>query len=314
MAQERQKTATRNKKTAAGQARPAARADGRGPSKSGAGGLRGVISGRAADWSVDDYNPRMLDAQGVFWNFMMDHYFRIETDGWHRIPDRPVLHIGVHSGGTIAIDAWLFSLQWWRRFGESRILHATAHDVLRATPGLGAYFRANGVLPPSREAIGAAFEAGHDVVLWPGGEHDALRSFAKRDRAILGGRKGFIKLALSLGVPIVPYATIGGTDTGIILSEGRGLAKLVNARQRLRTEILPFVLAPPFGIVLEILPSHIPMPAKIRYELLDPIELDPDPKRVNDQAYLARIYDEVEGSIQAGMDRLAKRRSFPIFG
>jgi hypothetical protein len=26
------------------------------------------------------------------------------------------------------------------------------------------------------------------------------------------------------------------------------------------------------------------------------------------------IYREVQGAIQAGMDRLAKRRSFPIFG
>jgi hypothetical protein len=68
----------------------------------------------------------------------------------------------VHSGGTIAIDGWLFAFQWWRRFGESRILHATAHDVLMSALGLGEYFRACGVLPASKEAITGSFEAGHE--------------------------------------------------------------------------------------------------------------------------------------------------------
>ena len=45
---------------------------------------------------------------------------------------------------------------------------------------------------------------------------------------------------------------------------------------------------------------HLPLPAKIRTEFLDPIEVDTDPARVDDDAYVAAIYDEVEGSIQAG--------------
>lgn len=59
---------------------------------------------------------------------------------------------------------------------------------------------------------------------------------------------------------------------------------------------------------------HLPLPAKIRTELLDPIELDTDPTRSDDDEYVSCIYREVEAAIQAGMDRLAKRRSFPIFG
>ncbi|MDQ1631616.1 MAG: hypothetical protein QOC80_1588, partial [Frankiaceae bacterium] len=62
------------------------------------------------------------------------------------------------------------------------------------------------------------------------------------------------------------------------------------------------------------LPAHIPLPAKIRTEFLDPIEVDDDPERVNDEAYVQGIYDEVRGAIQAGMTRLAKKRRFPVFG
>ena len=49
-------------------------------------------------------------------------------------------------------------------------------------------------------------------------------------------------------------------------------------------------------------------------ELLDPVEVDDDPERVNDEAYVQSIYDEVHGAIQAGMNRLAKKRRFPVFG
>ena len=34
----------------------------------------------------------------------------------------------------------------------------------------------------------------------------------------------------------------------------------------------------------------------------------------NDAAYVQRMYEEVEQRIQAGMDRLAAKRRFPVFG
>lgn len=59
---------------------------------------------------------------------------------------------------------------------------------------------------------------------------------------------------------------------------------------------------------------HQPLPAKIRTELLDPIEVDHDPERVDDVDDVQGVYDEVEAAIQAGMDRLATKRRAPVFG
>ena len=123
------------------------------------------------------------------------------------------------------MDAWTLVAEWYRRFGERRILHATAHDVLMAAPGLGHYFRANGVLRASREAVSGALAAGRDVIVWPGGEQDAMRNWRKRDQAVLAGRRGFVRQAITSGVPIVPVATVGGHDTVFVLSEGRFLAR-----------------------------------------------------------------------------------------
>jgi 1-acyl-sn-glycerol-3-phosphate acyltransferase len=281
-------------------------------------GELGVIESRASRYSVAPPSERVMDVQMPFWNLVMDRYFRLEVDGWDRLPDPPALLVGVHSGGSLTMDAWTLVAAWYRRFGLSRVLHGTAHDVLMATPGLGHFFRATGVLPASRKSVTAALRAGHDVVVWPGGDKDAMRSWRRRDHAVLAGRKGFVRQAIRTGVPIVPVATVGGHDTCFVLSEGRFLAnsldRLFGLKEALRGARLPIVLGVPFGLTIETIPTHLPLPAKIRTELLEPVEVEHDPERVNDDGYVERTYRRVQEAIQSGMDRLAARRRFPIFG
>src|SRR5438034_368046 len=85
--------------------------------------------------------------------------------------------------------------------------------VKTAARRAGSYLRKMGVLPAAPDSIAAALAAGHDVALWPGGEIDSLRPWVKRDEAILAGRKGFVRTAISAGVPIVPISTVGGPDS-----------------------------------------------------------------------------------------------------
>ena len=259
-----------------------------------------------------------MRAQKPVWDAICKYYFRLETSGWERLPEETSLLIGNHSGGSLTMDAWTFVADWWQRFGAERILHGTAHDVLMAAPGLGDYFRQVGVIPASRQGVGAALAAGCDVIIWPGGEVDAMRNWRRRDEAVLGGRHGFVGQAIRSGVPIVPVASIGGHDTAFVLSEGRwianGLDRVSGLKKKLRGTRLPIVLGIPFGVTIETIPTHLPLPAKIRTELLEPIHVDKDPERVNDRQYVNSIYQEVESAIQGGMNRLAKQRRFPIFG
>jgi 1-acyl-sn-glycerol-3-phosphate acyltransferase len=260
-------------------------------------------------------DPQLMQRQSGVWNNLMDHYFRLEFDGFENLPDEPCLLVGVHSGGPLTMDAWTVIMAWWRQFGESRSLHGTAHDVLMNAPVLGDYFRRLGTITPTRENILAAFGKGDDVILWPGGELDCYRTWMDRDRAVLGGRKGFIRLAMSAGVPIVPVATVGGHDTLFVLSEGRGLAKMLKLKERMRSDVAPITLSWPFGVALHLTPfQHVPLPAKIRTRIMEPIYLDGDPKHLDDQAYVEAMYAEIEGTIQSGMDELAARRKFPVFG
>jgi 1-acyl-sn-glycerol-3-phosphate acyltransferase len=283
--------------------------------------IQGLIAKRVAaatEHALDGPNQKLMRAQKPVWDALNKYYFRLETSGWDRLPAETSLLIGNHSGGSLTMDAWTFVFGWWLRFGTERVLHPTAHDVLMAAPGLGDYFRQVGVIPASRPGVTAALDAGCDVIIWPGGDVDAMRNWRKRDQAVLGGRKGFVRQAIRSGVPLVPVASVGGHDTVFVLSEGQwianGLDRISGLKRKLRGTRLPVVLGIPFGLTIETIPTHLPLPAKIRTELLDPIYVDKDPERVNDRDYVNSIYREVESAIQNGMDRLAKRRRFPIFG
>ncbi|HWF55007.1 MAG TPA: lysophospholipid acyltransferase family protein [Solirubrobacteraceae bacterium] len=276
-------------------------------------GLAGWVAERAGDWSLDGPDWEFMERQKYFWNPLMDLWFRMEVEGWEEIPPGPALLIGIHSGAPFVWDAWTVGFQWWRHFGRSRTLHGTAHDALMALPGVGAYFRRMGVLPASADSISSALKAGHDVVLWPGGERDSLRHFSQRDEAVLAGRRGFVRLAIRCGVPIVPIATVGGPDSMPVLATGRRLASALRLDKVARLKMFPIAFQIPWGISPALLPE-LPLPTKIRTAFQEPIVLGSDPELAGDEEYVEAAYERVRTSIQHGMDRLARRRKLPLFG
>jgi 1-acyl-sn-glycerol-3-phosphate acyltransferase len=281
--------------------------------RAGQSGVTGWISERASEWTLDGPDWDFLELQKYFWNPLMDYWFRMEVDGWEKIPDPPSLVVGIHAGAPLPWDAWTIGIQWWRRFGRERPLHGTAHDALMASPVLGSYFRKMGVLPAAPDSITSALAEGRDVALWPGGDRDALRTWTKRDDAHLAGRMGFIKLAIRSAVPIVPVSTTGGPDSMPVLASGRRMAKLLRLDRVARLKMFPIAVQVPWGISPALLPE-IPLPTKIRTAFQEPIRLDTDPERAEDDGYVRDAYREVCASIQRGMDALVRRRRLPLFG
>jgi 1-acyl-sn-glycerol-3-phosphate acyltransferase len=278
-----------------------------------AGGVSGWVAERAGQWDLSGQDEQTMQRQKYFWNALVDYWFRMEMDGWENLPDAPVLLVGIHSGAPFVWDAWTIGVQWWRRFGQERPLHGTAHDALMAIPLVGRYFRAMGVLPAAPDSIATALAEGRDVALWPGGEVDSLRPWSERDRANLAGRTGYVKMAIRAGVPIVPIATVGGADAMPVLIRGDRLSRALRLDRLLRLKVLPLAISLPWGVAPAALPQF-PLPAKIRTRLMPAVELDHDPTRADDEEYVDRKYTEVEQRIQSGMDALARKRALPLFG
>src|SRR3954463_2117634 len=207
-----------------------------------ASGAAGWIADRAGQWELEAQDLRFMELQKFLWNPLIDYWFRMDVEGWERLPEPPALLVGIHSGAPFVWDAWTVGIHWWRRFGPERPLHGTAHDALMAAPGVGWYFRKMGVLPAAPDSITGALAEGRDVALWPGGEVDSLRPWVRRDEAELAGRTGFIRLAIKTGVPIVPIATVGGPDAMPVIFSGRRLAKGLRLDQVARLKRFPIAL------------------------------------------------------------------------
>ena len=131
----------------------------------------------------------------------------------------------------------------------------------------------------------------------------------QRHKVDFGGRKGYVKLAREAGVPIVPIASVGGQEAALFLDRGQWLAKLLMVDKLARLKSVPILLAPPWGLAVSDMVPRLPLPTKIAIEVQDPI--DADDIAVSDDDV---VHDKVEAALQAGVDRLAAGRRFPVLG
>ncbi len=240
-------------------------------------------------------------------NPLLSSYFRSEVRLENVPATGPALLVGNHSGGTMIVDTFLFTFAFYERFGPERRFHQLAHDIAARIPGLRRY----GTLVASHENAQRAFSAGAPVLVYPGGDYETFRPSWHSDQVEFGGRKGFVRLAVEQGVPIVPVVSIGGQETALFLTRAQHLARALRLDRLARIKVLPISIGPPFGVNVLDLPGRLPLPAKITIEVLPPIDLrqrfgpDPDPDEV---------YDHVTSVMQAALDRLADERTLPILG
>jgi 1-acyl-sn-glycerol-3-phosphate acyltransferase len=282
---------------------------------------RGVVSRlgeRAADWArerlsadFDDRDPDYIRENLPLAWLLATLWFRGEVRNLGNIPeDRPVLLVGNHSGGNMTPDTLIFTLAFSTFFGVERPFYQLAHNVVVGSP-LGQILRKYGTVTASHEHAAEALRSGAALLVYPGGDWEVHRPSWQRNQVDFAGRKGFIRLALDAGVPIVPVVSIGGQETALFLSQGEGLARALRLHELLRSKVLPISIALPWGLNVGDMLGHIPLPAKITIDVLPPIDLReqfgrrPDPDEV---------YDHVVGLMQARLDMLATERRFPVIG
>jgi 1-acyl-sn-glycerol-3-phosphate acyltransferase len=236
-------------------------------------------------------------------------YFRADVRGLDRIPpEGPVLLVGNHSGGNLPPDTFVFTLAFCSYFGVERPFYQLAHNLVVSAPPLG-YLRKFGTVAANHENAQLALQSGGALLVYPGGDYEVFRPSWERNEVDFGGRKGYVRLAREAGVPIVPVASVGGQESALFLNRGQWLAKLLMADKLLRLKSIPILLAPPWGLVVSDMVGRIPLPAKIAIEVQEPIDSD-DIAAADDDV----IHDKVTASLQAGVDRLAAERRFPVIG
>lgn len=271
---------------------------------------KALIMGAEAD--LDARDPEFIRAQLPLMWLLTSLYFRAEVRGLERIPeDRPVLFVGNHSGGNMTPDTMVFMLAFNTYFGVERPIYALAHALVTAWPVLGPWLKRWGVLTANPDNAKAALQRGACVLVYPGGDVDTHRPWSARHEIRFDGRKGFLRLARETGVPIVPVVASGGHDTYLPLTDGRKIARALRLDKLARLKVLPISLALPWGLNVGDFFGHLPLPAKIRLEVLEPIDLQ---QRYEDRpGWEGHAYDYVVGRMQEALTALAAERLLPPF-
>jgi 1-acyl-sn-glycerol-3-phosphate acyltransferase len=259
---------------------------------------------------LDAWDPEYIERTLPLLRLSFGNYFRGEVRGLEHVPDGASLLVGNHSGGLMIADTFVLSLEFYEHFGPERRFHQLAHDGAARHPALG-LIRRYGTLAASHENAKRAFAAGAPVLVYPGGDFETFRPTWHSDRIEFGGRKGFIRLALEEGVPIVPVVAIGGQESALFVTRGQRAARLTRLDRLARIKVLPVSLGPPFGVNVLDLPGRLPLPSKITVEVLPPIDVR---ERFGESPDHEHVYEAVTGEMQDALGNLSEERTVPLVG
>ncbi|AGZ51198.1 lysophospholipid acyltransferase family protein [Mycobacterium kansasii] len=240
---------------------------------------------------------------------LIKRWFRAEVRGLESFPPTGgVLLVSNHSGGVLTPDWNVLAPAFYGRFGYGRPLYTLAHYGVFFTPFRAALGRL-GVIHASRDNAVKALRSGAVVLAFPGGDYDAFRPTLAQNVIDFGGRTGYVRTAMQAGVPIVPAVSIGGQETQLFVTRGNWLAKHLGFK-RIRIEILPVTIGLPFGLTV-FFPANMPLPAKIIYQVLEPIDVA---AQFGEDAEAAEVDASVRSVMQAALDELGHRRRVPLLG
>lgn len=248
-------------------------------------------------------------------------WFRPTIVGWENVPEGPFLCVSNHSGYGVMEILTLLCF-WTGRLGVSRPVIGLAHDIGLWWPFRLVVLPIGGVRASSAAGI-EPLARGFPVLVFPGGDLDALRPFSARYQIRWGGRHGFLRAARDASVPVLPLVICGSHAQYTLLPGGPLVARLTGLR-RLRLATWPltlgaclllgtlggwlFGLLSGFWVALAVLVAFCPNPTRIDYQFL-PAEAPP--ARGADDASLAATADALRRRMETALGALATRRQTP---
>jgi 1-acyl-sn-glycerol-3-phosphate acyltransferase len=214
-------------------------------------------------------------------------YHRYRAEGLENVPRTGGALIAVHHSFA-TYDGLLLGTSIYDATG--RLPTALGDDLLFRIPWLARACRNSGIHPASPAEGERLLRDGHLLFVAPGGMREALRPSNQRYQVKWDRRKGFARLALRAGVPIIPAACPASDDVFRVY-ESR-VTKIAYRRLKI-----------PVPLVRGVGPTALPRPVRLVHYIGTPI-VPPvwDPDREDAQV------DTLHAAATAAMIALLARR------
>jgi 1-acyl-sn-glycerol-3-phosphate acyltransferase len=194
------------------------------------------------------------------------------------------------------------------------------HETGRFLRGMGdnAWFQtstgmkmaANGMVLGHPEVCAAMMEAGHDLLVFPGGAAEANKTAEEKYSLVWRERYGFVRMAAQHGYNITPFGLVGPDDWWDHAIEGRDLlnSRLVKLLQKrgvigdIREDLMPPILRGLFNTLL-------PKPERCFLAFGEPIEVPDCRDRKVSKAIQKSVRAETADAVESLVGDMLLKRS-----
>jgi len=248
------------------------------------------------------YDPAFHARVRPIAEFLYRRYWRVQTDGLENVPGSgAALLIGNHSGG-IPFDASMIGTAIDLEHPQHRLVRFLYDRFVANMPLMGDFYNRLGSTVASFQNARRLLESGALVGIFPEGVEGVAKGIGQR-YLLQPFHTGFVRLSLSLRVPIIPTAVVGAEEIYPVVGKWERLGPL---KQLLNVPYVPITpLFPLFGLF-----GMIPLPTKWHMRFGAPIRLYDDRRvRRRPQPKTARdLAERVRRHIQAMVHELLAER------
>lgn len=165
---------------------------------------------------------------------LVQTWFKPRVFGADRIPERPCLFVGNH--GLFAVDGLIVLPVMLRDY--TRFLRPMGDKFLFTDPRIASVLLKHGATMGHPDVCRALMSRGHDLLVFPGGAHEAVKAARENYRLQWKDRDGFVRLAAEQGYTVVPFGLVGPDDFYQHLIEGEDLPDTLLGRGLTRGGLL----------------------------------------------------------------------------
>ena len=203
----------------------------------------------------------------AFFLDIIKRYLRVEAEGLEHLPRKgPFIVIANHSG-YMGFDALMLGHQIFQH--QKRVPRIIAHKLWFVSKDISVHAKKLGLIPANYENGLKILKKGDPLILFPEGEEGNFKPTKQRYQ-LRRFRRGFIRLALTTGVPIIPATVIGAEETHITLSQIRWAKQVL-------------------GIIVPVPLNVLPLPARWHIKFHEPVQVEKDVAKARDLIEVSRL-------------------------
>ena len=155
---------------------------------------------------LDKRNPYFIKAlKTILWP-VLKYGFQLKVTGLKHLPaEGPVLFVSNHnSGALLESHSSLFVLQ--NGLGKKSLIYGLTHPSLFKIPLMKQYFELIGAVPATYEMADIVLKNGQSLIIFPGGNRQALRSIWHYRDNHFRWSHGWAKIAMDHKVSVIPIS------------------------------------------------------------------------------------------------------------